>query len=208
MNDYERENMVAWGRMAAAYTNKDAGLLEYMAIDSFIEAEHTRYVVGERTGDMRLARMAGHSALAQYWLRAFLITAIPAAVFAAGCFVLYVLGKGLGISPGVLCAVWFVPCLVLCLYVAVRTASMRNGEYIRANLPDERTLNRAGYYEVEPGVWFNMVTNRVLEGACYRPTEQAVRRSAGRSEEQAIRDLYRTRQQWQGTQQAITERDR
>lgn len=203
MNDYERENLVAWGQMAAFYVNKDAGLTEKLAIDSYIEAEHTRYVVGERTGDYRLARKAGNSAMAMYWLQLLIVFGIPVAVFAAGCALLYPIGKGLGVSVGQLCAVWAIPCFVLLCYLGRKTQDMRNGVYIRANLPDERTLNKSGYYEVEPNVWFNMVTNRVLEGHCYRPTENAARRAAWLDEERAIREVYRNHR----NQQALSEGD-
>jgi hypothetical protein len=198
MNDYERENMVAWGRTAAMYMNKDAGLLEVLAIDSYIEGEHTRYVVGQRTGDYRLARKAGNSAIMLYWWRAFLILGIPAAAYAAGAGLIYI-STGPGRDRAILATLWVIPCVVLLFYVAVKTDSVRNGAFIRANLPSERTLNKSGYYEVEPNVWFNMVTNRVLEGACYRPAEQVVRRSTVRNEDKAIRAMYRNRGEYRGS---------
>jgi len=201
MNDYERENLVAWGREAAAYAalkDDDTGVLEWMAIDSFIEAEHTRYVVGERTGDMRLARKAGNSALMIYWQQVLVLFGVPPLAFAAGCVLLYPIGKSLGVSVGALCAWWVIPCIVLFFWLGHKMRYMRNGAFIRANLPDERTLNKSGYYEVEPNVWFNMITNSVLEGACYRPAEQAQRVAAARDEERAIRDLYRNRGQFSG----------
>jgi hypothetical protein len=191
MNDYERENMVAWGRLAAVYLNKDAGALEVMAIDSFIDGEHTRYMVGKNTGDARLARMAGNSAILSYWHQYGLIFGIPAAAFTLGTFVCYGLGKAIGVSPGVLAALWGAVCFAMIFWVGHKVQDMRNTGYVRANLPTERTLNRAGYYEVEPDVWFNMITNRVLQGHCYRPAEQAQARQVGRSESQQIRDLYR-----------------
>lgn len=196
MNDYEREQMVAWGTAAASMaiihenSNMATAAMEDAAVKGIIEGQHTQYIVTRNTGDQRLGSIAGNGAQARitgWWLAVY---GAPFALFMAGIAATWNIepvGAGAWIGPLLLLA-----CFVLMCYVGVKAKhSHARNAYARANLPSEKELNKAGYWQVEPDVWFNPINERVLTGHAYVATEAVQRRQAYRTESQQIHDLYR-----------------
>jgi hypothetical protein len=198
MNDSEREQLAGLGSAAAAYAifrandNMATAVGENAVVQGVIEGQHTQWAVVRNTGDERLGRIAGNSAELRtfgWWLAMF---GLPFLLFLGGVGIFVAMG-----SPTEGIGSWWGPFVLLCAFVLMgyiashlRKSGMRNS-YARANLPTERELNRAGYYQVEPDVWFNPVIQRVITGHAYASQEAAQRRQAARTEEQQIRDLYR-----------------
>jgi len=179
MDAYDRENLVGWGQAFAAWQSRSAtqGLL----LGSLIEAEHTRYMVTKQTGDARLGNRVG--AFAGLRLFGGIVLAFAAA-FVASVLVLFTLGPFVAIPVG------FVV-LILLSTRAIKTMDRNAHARQPGNLPSENDLNRAGYWQVEPDVWFNSVTNRVLMGHAYDATEAQDARAAYRDEDRQIKAMYK-----------------
>jgi hypothetical protein len=198
MNDNDREQVADWGSAAAAYaifqenSNMATAAMENAVAQGIIEGQHTQYVVTRNTGDHRLGRIAGLGAEGRttgWWLALF---GAPFALFMGIVGISVALG-----SPDSGAGSWIGPfgllaCFALMVYVLskVKHSHERNA-YARANLPSEKELNKAGYWQVEPDVWFNPIIERVIRGHAYVATEAVQRRQAYRTETQQINDLYR-----------------
>jgi hypothetical protein len=210
MNDYDREQMVAWGAAAASYaifeenSNMATATMENAVAQGIIEGQHTQSIVTRNTGDHRLGRIAGLGAEGRttgWWLALF---GAPFALFMGIVGIFVALG-----SPDSGAGSWIGPfglvaCFVLMVYVLsrLRNTTERNA-YARANLPSEKELNKAGYWQVEPDVWFNPIIERVIRGHAYVATEAVQRRQAYRTESQQIHDLYRQQRRRSPRQQQL-----
>lgn len=200
MDDRTRENLVAAGQVAATWaTFKNAhtvgGVVESALDDAvaqgLIDGVHTGYVVTRNTGDERLGRRAGTRAGLRTtgWLLAAF--GAPAVLFLG-----VVIGSmALHADPDTQSSMGIpllLTCFVLFMVLAVKAgrAGQRN-EYTRANLPSEDEMNRSGYYQVEPDVWFNPITQQVLTGHAYVRSEMNAWVRGDRTEDQAIRALYK-----------------
>lgn len=193
MNDNNREELVGWGQAAAAWmifnnNHGPAGVVNNAIAQGLIEGQHTQHIVARNTGDERLGSRVGTSATLRVgglWLAMF---AAPAAVMALS-FGLYAATGGT--------AAWLAPVAIplavaIMFVVGYKLARVQTrNQYVRAGLPTERQLNRAGYYEVEPNTWFNPVNERVIEGHAHTDADIAADRAAHRAESRQIRDLYK-----------------
>jgi hypothetical protein len=202
MDDRTRENVVTAGSLAAqwAIRKNGGGVLEQAGALGAIDGIHTGYVVTRNTGDERLGRRAGVRAGVRTggWLLAAF--GAPVVLFLGAVIGSMAMGVDAD-TQGSMGIPLLVVCFALFMVLAVKAgrAGQRNA-YTRFNLPSEDEMNRSGYYEVEPDTWFNPITDQVQMGHAYVRSEMRTWVRGDRTEDQAIRALYKQRRSFQAPQ--------